>query len=49
MTQIRQRKLEITNMEMWYAILGPDGKELSGRWAEAQQMMALVREIWDRC
>ena len=34
---------------MWYAILGPDGKELSDRWAEAQQMMALVREIWDRC
>lgn len=34
---------------MWYAILGPDGKELSDRWAEAQQMMVLVREIWDRC
>ena len=33
----------------WYAILGPDGNELSDRWAEAQQMMELVREIWARC
>ena len=31
----------------WYAITGPDGEELSDRWAEAQQMAALVRGLWE--
>jgi hypothetical protein len=31
----------------WYAITGPDGEELSDRWAEALQLAELVRELWD--
>jgi hypothetical protein len=31
-----------------YAMTGADGYELSDRWAEAQQMMALVRGLWAR-
>lgn len=30
----------------WYAITGPDGDELSDRWAEALQMAELARELW---
>lgn len=29
-----------------YAMTGPDGREMSDRWAEARQMMAWVRAIW---
>lgn len=32
----------------WYAITGPDGEELSDRWAEALQMATLVRELWEK-
>jgi hypothetical protein len=32
----------------WYAITGPDGDELSDRWAEALAMKDLVRSIWAR-
>ncbi|MGI9413777.1 MAG: sugar phosphate isomerase/epimerase, partial [Hyphomicrobiales bacterium] len=32
-----------------YAMTGPDGYELSDRWAEAQAIMARVREIWRDC
>jgi hypothetical protein len=31
-----------------YAITGADGYELSDRWAEAKQMMAMVRSLWAR-
>ncbi|HEX7291513.1 MAG TPA: hypothetical protein VF250_10345 [Conexibacter sp.] len=31
----------------WYAITGPDGEELSDRWAEALQLAALVRGLWE--
>jgi hypothetical protein len=31
-----------------YSITGPDGLELSDRWAEALQMRDLVRERWDK-
>ncbi len=31
-----------------YALQGADGKELSDRWQEAQQLKDLVREIWKR-
>lgn len=31
-----------------YAMQGADGKELSDRWQEAQQLKDLVREIWKR-
>ena len=31
-----------------YAITGADGYELSDRWDESQQMMALVRDLWQR-
>jgi hypothetical protein len=31
-----------------YAMTGADGYELSDRWAEAQQMMAMVRALWCR-
>ena len=30
-----------------YAMTGPDGREMSNRWEEAQVIMAWVREIWD--
>jgi len=30
----------------WYSITGPDGEELSDRWAEALQLKELVRELW---
>jgi sugar phosphate isomerase/epimerase len=33
---------------MWYAITGPDGKEMSDRWAEALQMKDEVRSVWSR-
>lgn len=32
----------------WYAITGPDGKELSDRWAEALQLKESVTAIWER-
>lgn len=32
----------------WYAIIGPDGRELSDRWAEAIAMKELVESIWER-
>ena len=32
-----------------YAMTGPDGYELSDRWAEAQTIMARAREIWPGC
>jgi hypothetical protein len=31
-----------------YAITGRDGLELSDRWAEALQMQAMIRALWDR-
>ncbi len=31
-----------------YAMTGRDGYELSDRWEEAQQLMKLVRDIWNR-
>jgi hypothetical protein len=30
-----------------YAMTGPDGREMSNRWEEAQLIKAWVREIWD--
>jgi hypothetical protein len=30
-----------------YAMTGPDGREMSDRWAEAQTIKRWVREIWD--
>ena len=30
-----------------YAMTGPDGREMSNRWHEAQTIMRWVREIWD--
>ena len=30
----------------WYAATGPEGKELSDRWAEALQMADLARDLW---
>jgi len=30
-----------------YAMTGPDGREMSNRWEEAQLIMRWVREIWD--
>jgi len=30
-----------------YAMTGPDGREMSNRWHEAQLIMRWVREIWD--
>jgi hypothetical protein len=30
-----------------YAMTGPDGREMSNRWEEAQVIMAWVRAIWD--
>ena len=30
-----------------YAMTGPDGREMSNRWKEAQVIMRWVREIWD--
>jgi hypothetical protein len=30
----------------WYAISGPDGDEMSDRWAEALQLRDAVRELW---
>ena len=32
-----------------YAMQGADGKELSDRWADSNQIKDLVREIWERC
>lgn len=32
-----------------YAMTGADGYELSDRWAEAKQMMGMVRDLWARC
>lgn len=32
-----------------YAMTGADGYELSDRWIEAQQMMRMARELWQRC
>jgi hypothetical protein len=31
-----------------YAMTGADGYELSDRWEEAQLLMRLVRELWQR-
>ncbi len=31
-----------------YAITGADGYELSDRWAEAREMMAMIRALWGR-
>jgi sugar phosphate isomerase/epimerase len=31
----------------WYAITGPDGEELSDRWAEALQLASIARSLWD--
>lgn len=33
---------------MWYAITGPDGKEMSDRWEEALLLKRHVEEIWTR-
>ena len=30
-----------------YAMTGPDGREMSNRWEEAQVIKGWVREIWD--
>jgi hypothetical protein len=30
----------------WYAISGPDGDEMSDRWAEALQLRDAVQELW---
>ena len=32
----------------WYAITGPDGQELSDRWADALFLQAIARDIWQR-
>jgi hypothetical protein len=32
----------------WYAITGPDGRELSDRWADARALAGHVRGIWER-
>lgn len=32
----------------WYAITGPDGKELSDRWEEALRLKDLAHDIWER-
>lgn len=33
---------------MWYALTGPDGKEMSDRWEEALLLKRHIREIWER-
>jgi hypothetical protein len=33
---------------IWYAITGPDAKELSDRWAEALLLKQCVNQIWER-
>ena len=32
----------------WYAMTGPDGREMSDRWEESLQLKGLVEDVWQR-